>query len=56
MFERPDTGSRALLVALGSSERDYEESLAELRELTASASLEVAGVVGGSRNRIDPST
>ena len=56
MFERPDTGSRALLVALGSSERDYDESLAELRELTASASLEVAGVVGGSRNRIDPST
>lgn len=56
MFERPDTGSRALLVALGSSERDYDESLAELRELVASAALEVAGVVGGSRNRIDPST
>ncbi|MCE2947564.1 MAG: GTPase HflX [bacterium] len=56
MFERPDTGSRALLVALGTSERDYEESLAELRELTSSACLEVAGVVGGGRNRIDPST
>ena len=56
MFERPDTGSRALLVALGTSERGYEESLAELRELVSSAALEVAGVVAGSRNRIDPST
>lgn len=56
MFERPDTGSRALLVSLGSSERDYEESLAELRELASSACLEVAGIVGGGRNRIDPST
>jgi GTPase len=56
MFERPDTGSRALLVALGTSERDYDESLAELRELAVSACLDVAGVVGGGRNRIDPST
>lgn len=56
MFERPDSGSRALLVALGSTERDYEESLAELHELAGSACLDVVGVVGGSRNRIDPST
>lgn len=56
MFERPDTGSRALLVALGTSERDYEESLAELHELASSACLHAVGVVGGGRNRIDPST
>jgi GTP-binding protein HflX len=56
MFDRPDTGTRALLVALGSSERDYEESLGELRELVASAGLEVAGVIGGGRGRPDPST
>ena len=56
MFDRPDTGDRALLVALGSSDRDYAESLGELRELVASAGLEVAGVIGGGRGRPDPST
>jgi GTP-binding protein HflX len=56
MFDRPDTGTRALLVALGSSERDYPESLGELRELVASAGLEIAGVIGGGRGRPDPAT
>ena len=54
MFERPQGGDRALLVALdfGGGDRAYREQ--ELRELAASAGADVVGIVTGRRARPDP--
>jgi GTP-binding protein HflX len=56
MFERPTGGDRAVLVALDLGEADYQARLSELRELSVSAGLTVAGVVQGRRQRPDPAT
>jgi GTP-binding protein HflX len=56
MFERPTGGDRAVLVALDFGEADYQARLSELRELSVSAGLTVAGVVQGRRQRPDPAT
>lgn len=53
MFERPDTGLAVVLVSLDFGDPDYAESLAELKLLATSASLQVVGVVEGRRAKPD---
>lgn len=54
MFERPTLGTHAVLVALDFGDPDYEESVAELRELASSAGIQVCAQLGGKRQRPDP--
>ncbi|MBX2839869.1 MAG: GTPase HflX, partial [Gammaproteobacteria bacterium] len=63
MFERPDTGDRAVLVHIDvpihPAERsldtmDLDLSRAEFRELAVSAGLSVQGMITGQRNRPHP--
>jgi GTP-binding protein HflX len=56
MFDRPGPGTEAVLVALDVGEADYAESLAEMRQLAASASVTVHAVIKGRRLRPDPAT
>jgi len=56
MFERPDGGDRALLVALDFGGAGTAERLAELRALALSAGATVVGTVTGRRQRPDPAT
>ncbi|WP_018149905.1 GTPase HflX [Leeia oryzae] len=53
MFDRPDVGDTAVLVALDFGDPDFLESLAELRELASSAGLTVVGEITGRRDRPD---
>ncbi len=52
MFDRPDSGARAVLVHL--SLNAHPEDLSELKELSKSAGAEPVYVVTGSRSRPDP--
>ncbi len=52
MFERPETGERAVLVHL--TIRGFDEDLAELKALAESAGATVVAVISGSRSRPDP--
>jgi len=54
MFERPGSGSQAVLVSLDFGAGDFAASTAELAQLAASASVAVAGVLEGRRTRPDP--
>ena len=54
MFERPDSGADAVLVALDFGQPGYEDSLEELKLLARSAGVRVKGVVRGRRDRPDP--
>ena len=55
MFERPDSGDRALLVALGIGDvADLAAQIAEFRDLALSAGAAVVGVVSGARRQPDP--
>lgn len=54
MFERPGSGSQAVLVSLDFGDPDFAESTAELLELAASARITVVVVVKGRRERPDP--
>src|SRR5687767_11738968 len=54
MFERPGSGSQAVLVSLDFGEDDFAESTAELVQLVESARIRVAGVLQGRRARPDP--
>lgn len=49
MFERPQTGQRAVLVHLQFPHTDYDSDRAEFIELARSAQAEVVTVLGGSR-------
>jgi GTP-binding protein HflX len=53
MFERHGGGNATVLVSLDFGEAGYEDSLAELHHLAASAGLEVRGVVEGKRAKPD---
>ena len=53
MFERPEGGDRALLVALDLGDGDPRERLAELTALAVSAGATVAAAVTGRRKRPD---
>ncbi|NLR75398.1 MULTISPECIES: GTPase HflX [Leeia] len=54
MFDRPDAGDRAVLVALDFGDPDFLESFAELRELARSAGIDTLHEVTGRRDRPDP--
>jgi len=53
MFDRPESGDVALLVAFDMGAADYAERVEELRLLSESADLWVAGVIQGKRHRPD---
>jgi GTP-binding protein HflX len=54
MLERPDTGDKALVVALDFGRADQGERLAEISALATSAGATVVGNLGGKRARPDP--
>jgi GTP-binding protein HflX len=54
MADRPASSLRAVLVGLDFGESDYAESLAEAKELAASAGVGALTVVKGRRDRPDP--
>lgn len=54
MFERPQTGDRALLVRLGIGSPVTEEELSEFQSLVVSAGAEILGLIGGNRRVPDP--
>ena len=56
MFERPQGGDRALLVALDFGDADPAERMAELDALAVSAGATVVGTVTGKRQRPDAAT
>jgi GTPase len=56
MFERPQGGDRAVLVALDFGDADPAARMAELRELAVSAGATVVGTVTGRRQRPDAAT
>jgi GTP-binding protein HflX len=56
MFERPQGGDRALLVALDFGDADPAERMAELDALAVSAGATVVGAVTGRRQRPDAAT
>jgi GTP-binding protein HflX len=56
MFERPQGGDRALLVALDFGDADPAERMAELEALALSAGADVVGKVTGRRQRPDAAT
>jgi len=53
MFERPDGGDRALIVALALGRGDHADRMAEIEALAASAGARVVGEVRGRRDRPD---
>ncbi len=53
MLDRPDGGDAAVLVSLDLGEGGYEESLEELRQLAATAGLDVRATVEGRRAKPD---
>lgn len=54
MRDRSGSATQAVLVGLDFGERDYAESLAEAKELAASAGIDAMTVVKGRRDRPDP--
>ncbi|HEC29091.1 MAG TPA: GTPase HflX [Gammaproteobacteria bacterium] len=54
MFERPQSGERAILVHLDLQSEGQREELQEFEELARSAGAAVVDIVGGSRERPDP--
>ncbi len=56
MFERPQGGDRALLVALDFGDADPAERMAELDALAVSAGATVVGAITGRRQRPDAAT
>lgn len=55
MFERPESGDRALLVALEIGDvADLDAQIEEFRDLAESAGAEVVDVISGSRRQPDP--
>jgi len=54
VFDRPDSGERAVLVHLDFSNETNREDLAEFKELARSAAVEVASIVVGTRQAPDP--
>jgi GTPase len=56
MFDRPQSGDKAVLVSIDFGTPDHADSLDELHLLSASAGVEVLAVFTGSRAKPDPST
>jgi GTP-binding protein HflX len=54
MFERPGSGSQAVLVSLDFGDPDFAESTEELLQLATSARVSVVDIIKGKRLRPDP--
>jgi GTP-binding protein HflX len=54
MIERQGSRTEAVLVGLDFGQKDYDESLAEARQLAASAGVDALAVIKGRRERPDP--
>jgi GTP-binding protein HflX len=54
MFDRPGSGTEAVVVSLDFGEADYAESLQEIQLLAASAGANVRALIKGRRQRPDP--
>src|SRR3990172_6961813 len=54
MFERPGSGSQAVLVSLDFGDPDFAESTEELVQLATSAKISVVDIIKGKRVRPDP--
>ena len=54
MFERPGSGSQAVLVSLDFGDPDFAESTEELVQLATSAKVSVVDIIKGKRLRPDP--
>lgn len=54
MFDRPGSGTEAVLVGLDFGEADYKESLEEAQLLAGSAGVRVRTLIKGRRQRPDP--
>ena len=54
MFERPDSGDRAVLVGMAVRHEPRHQNLDEFRELARSAGVDIAGVLSGTREAPDP--
>ena len=54
MFERPGSGSQAVLVSLDFGDPDFAESTEELAQLATSAKVSVMDIIKGKRQRPDP--
>ena len=54
MFERPQSGDRALLVRLGVGSPATEEELSEFQSLAHSAGAQILSLIGGNRRTPDP--
>ena len=54
MFERPQSGTRAVLVHIDFRLKDTQESLEEFRDLARSARVEAVSVIKGARSAPDP--
>jgi len=54
LFERPQRGTRAVLVHIDFRLKDTQESLEEFRELAHSARVEAVSVIKGARSAPDP--
>ncbi|MDX5300023.1 MAG: GTPase HflX, partial [Gammaproteobacteria bacterium] len=54
MFDRPDTGERAVLVHLDLHAETDPDDLSEFTDLVASAGVDAVDVVTGSRNQPSP--
>jgi GTPase len=54
MIERQGSRTEAVLVGLDLGQKDYDESLAEARQLAASAGVDALAVIKGRRERPDP--
>ncbi len=56
MFDRPQSGDKAVLVSIDFGTPDHADSLDELKLLSDSAGVQVLAVFQGSRAKPDPST
>lgn len=54
MFERPQSGTRAILVHLNFRSDQKQESRGEFNQLAVSAGVEPVAAIGGTRGRPDP--
>ncbi|MEK6593950.1 MAG: ribosome rescue GTPase HflX [Pseudomonadota bacterium] len=54
MFDRPGSGTEAVLVGLDFGEADYKENLEEAQLLAGSAGVSVRALIKGRRQRPDP--
>ena len=54
MFERPNEGKSACVISINFGDRDFEESIEEIKELVLSADMKIVSTVNIKRSAPDP--